>query len=101
MTCKSLPEEISAQDLQGDLPNQSPDLDITALTCPMTFVRVRLLLDRLGPGAVASVRLQGAEPHANIPRQLGRLGHEVLAMEPEDPARLSPDAVWRLTFRRG
>jgi len=67
----------------------------------MTFVRVRLLLDRLGPGAVATVRLQGAEPHANIPRQLGRLGHAVLSLVPEDPAQPTPDAVWRLTFRKG
>ncbi|MCC7282283.1 MAG: sulfurtransferase TusA family protein [Acetobacteraceae bacterium] len=97
MTCKSRPNEISAR----DLPVDPVDLDITALSCPMTFVRVRLLLDRLASGAVASVRLRGAEPHTNIPRQLGRLGHAVLSFVPEDPARPTPDAVWRLSFRKG
>jgi len=77
-----------------------PDLDITAFTCPMTFVRVRLLLDRLPPGATATVRLQGAEPHDNIPRQLTRLGHAILAFAPEDADQPGPEAAWRITFRK-
>ncbi len=31
-------------------------LDITGEVCPMTFVRVRLLLERLPPGAEACVK---------------------------------------------
>jgi TusA-related sulfurtransferase len=97
MTCKSIAMEISA----GNLPETTPDLDITALTCPMTFVRVRLLLDRLSHGAIATVRLKGAEPHDNIPRQLARLGHTVLAFAPEDPNRPETTAPWQITFRKG
>jgi TusA-related sulfurtransferase len=97
MTGKSHTPEISAE----NLPDPAADLDITGLTCPMTFVRVRLLLDRLAPGAVATVRLRGAEPHANIPRQLARLGHPVLRFAPDDPDSPSPEAPWRITFRKG
>lgn len=66
----------------------------------MTFVRVRLLLDRLAPGGVATVRLKGAEPHANIPLQLERLGHAVLSFTPEDPAAADVGSPWRITFRK-
>jgi tRNA 2-thiouridine synthesizing protein A len=96
MSCKSQMTETDV----GNLASNQPDLDITALTCPMTFVRVRLLLDRLAPGSVATLRLRGAEPRANIPHQLGRLGHSVVAFVPEDPLDAGPEAVWRLTFRR-
>jgi TusA-related sulfurtransferase len=69
-------------------PDIPVDLDISALTCPMTFVRVRLLLDRLPPGAAATVRLAGPEPLENVPRQLARLGHEVISVRPDGTAAL-------------
>ncbi|NVN12548.1 sulfurtransferase TusA family protein, partial [Nguyenibacter vanlangensis] len=37
-------------------------LDITGETCPMTFVRTRLALDRLPAGGRLRVRLRGAVP---------------------------------------
>jgi len=44
-------------------------LDITAETCPMTFVRVRLALDRMPAGQVLEVLLKGEEPLRNVPRE--------------------------------
>jgi len=62
--------------------NPEPDfdqlLDITADLCPMTFVRTRLALDRMDPGAVLKLRLRGEEPRQNVPRQAEALGHAVL-----------------------
>lgn len=88
-----------AQDFQDTHSQDAKvDLDITRLTCPMTFVRVRLLLDRLSPGTEATVLLRGEEPRANIPRQLVRLGHAVLALDPVGPQ--SPAGAWRLTLRK-
>lgn len=81
-------------------PETATTLDITALTCPMTFVRVRLLLERLPPGAEACVRLAGAEPHANIPRQLARLGHAILSFVPEEAAATGVESPWLLSFRK-
>ncbi len=44
----------------------------------MTFVRVRLALDRLQPGQVLFVRLRGDEPMRNVPRSAAEQGHTVV-----------------------
>jgi tRNA 2-thiouridine synthesizing protein A len=54
-------------------------LDIRADTCPMTFVRTRLALDRMAPGQVLRVHLKGEEPRRNIPRTAAEQGHQLLA----------------------
>jgi TusA-related sulfurtransferase len=66
-----------------DIKEQPSDreLDITAETCPMTFVRTRLALDRMVPGQVLKVVLKGAEPRANVPKTAGEQGHAVLACQ--------------------
>lgn len=69
-------------------------LDITAETCPMTFVRTRLALDRMSPGETLLVSLRGAEPLANVPRAAREQGHEVLSLE------TAADGVSRLLLRR-
>jgi TusA-related sulfurtransferase len=70
-------------------------IDITAETCPMTFVRTRLALDRLAPGQVLEVLLKGDEPRRNIPRTALEQGHTVLGQQER------PDGVLRLRLRRG
>ena len=66
-----------------DIKEQPSDreLDITAETCPMTFVRTRLALDRMVPGQVLKVVLKGAEPRANVPKTAVEQGHAVLASQ--------------------
>lgn len=59
-------------------------LDITDDVCPMTFVRTKLLIEKIPPGSVAQIRLKGREPLENVPRSLAELGHETLSLEPED-----------------
>ncbi len=61
-------------------------LDITADVCPLTFVRTKLLLEKMPPGAMATVRLKGAQPLDNVPRSVKAHGHEVVSLEAEDPA---------------
>ena len=70
-------------------------LDITRETCPMTFVRVRLALDRLAPGDVLEVILSGEEPRRNVPRTAIEQGHVILAQS-EDSS-----GITRLVLRRG
>jgi tRNA 2-thiouridine synthesizing protein A len=53
-------------------------VDITAETCPMTFVRTRLALDRMQSGQVLRVKLRGEEPLRNVPRTAAEQGHSVL-----------------------
>lgn len=76
-------------------------LDITGETCPMTFVRTRLMLDRLPSGSRLTIRLKGPEPLDGVPRSAAGLGHAVLAVEPEDPARDAPTDVWLVSLRKG
>ena len=72
--------------LSSPPPNNGADpavLDITRDVCPMTFVRTRLALDRLLPGSLLLVRLQGDEPRRNVPRTATELGHAVLSLTDE------------------
>ncbi|MDA0653521.1 MAG: sulfurtransferase TusA family protein [Proteobacteria bacterium] len=58
-------------------------LDITAEVCPMTFVRTRLLIEKMGAGETAEIRLMGEEPLENVPASVAELGHDVLKIGPE------------------
>ena len=76
-------------------------LDITGETCPLTFVRTKLLLERMAPGQVALVRLKGAEPLDNVPKAVRDHGHTVLSLAPEDPDTPNKaDAIHRLVIQR-
>jgi len=57
-------------------------LDITDQICPMTFVRTKLLIEKMASGETAAVRLKGAEPLDNVPRSVREYGHEVVSMDP-------------------
>ncbi len=74
-------------------------LDITPETCPMTFVRTKLMIEAMAPGEVATVRLQGAEPLENVPRSIRDMGHEVVSLEPESDNAAS-DGIHRLVVRK-
>jgi TusA-related sulfurtransferase len=69
-------KSVRIQELTGDR-----ELDITAETCPMTFVRTRLALDRMQSGQTLLVRLRGDEPRRNLPRTAAEQGHAVLAQQ--------------------
>jgi TusA-related sulfurtransferase len=58
-------------------------LDITGEVCPMTFVRVKLKLAQLAPGAELLVRLREGEALTNVPRSLRQEGHEVVSSTPQ------------------
>ena len=75
------------KEMQTKPANQSADyyLDITRDVCPMTFVRARLLVERMPPGQTAEIRLKGTEPIENVPASLAELGHVVEGLGPEAP----------------
>ncbi|OJX81876.1 sulfurtransferase TusA family protein [Magnetospirillum sp. 64-120] len=73
-------------------------LDITSDVCPMTFVRAKLLIEKMLPGKVAEIRLKGSEPLNNVPRSLTELGHEILSMNREEGE--SDTGVHRLVVRK-
>jgi TusA-related sulfurtransferase len=73
-------------------------LDITGEVCPMTFVRTKLLVERMTSGEMAEVRLRGAEPLANVPRSVAELGHEIVSLGAEDGE--AKDGIHRLLIRK-
>lgn len=60
-------------------------LDITDDVCPLTFVRTKLLLEKMEPGQTAHVRIQGQMPLDNVPRSVKEMGETVVSLVPEDP----------------
>ena len=69
-------------------------LDISAETCPMTFVRTRLALDRMVVGQTLLVRLRGDEPRDNVPRTAIEQGHALLVQRDE------PDGTTLVLLRK-
>ncbi|HWM11961.1 MAG TPA: sulfurtransferase TusA family protein [Solirubrobacteraceae bacterium] len=57
-------------------------LDITALTCPMTWVRTKLELERMAPGEALDVRCAEGEALENVPRSAAEAGYEVRVSGP-------------------
>ena len=45
--------------------NADYSLDITSEVCPLTFVKTKLLLEKMAVGEVASIRLSAGEPPAS------------------------------------
>jgi TusA-related sulfurtransferase len=58
-------------------------LDITADVCPMTFVKTKLLIERMSVGEVAEIRLPTGEPLENVPRSVEEHGHVLLSLAPD------------------
>ena len=58
-------------------------LDITADVCPMTFVKTKLLIERMSVGEVAEIRLPAGEPLENVPRSVEEHGHVLLSLAPD------------------
>ncbi len=60
-------------------------LDITSDVCPLTFVKTKLLIERMSSGQTAEIRLNAGEPLENVPRAVEEHGHAVLGLGPETP----------------
>ncbi len=58
-------------------------LDITSDVCPITFVKTKLLIEKMKSGEVLEVRLTKGEPLENVPRSVLEDGHEVLSLDPD------------------
>jgi tRNA 2-thiouridine synthesizing protein A len=59
-------------------------IDITRETCPMTFVKVKLMLAKLDKGDQLEVLLNEGEPLENVPRSCEEQGYIVLSVDPRD-----------------
>ncbi len=52
-------------------------LDVTDVTCPLTWVRTKLALERLAAGEELVVRCREGEALENVPRSAAAAGHDV------------------------
>ncbi|MBU6425711.1 MAG: sulfurtransferase TusA family protein [Rhodospirillales bacterium] len=77
------------------LPKHDKAIDITAETCPMTYVRTRLALDVLQAGQILLVKLKGEDPLRNVPRAAADQGHELLDLLEQ------PDGTHVLVIQKG
>ncbi len=71
-----------------------PQLDLSGVACPMNFVKTKLKLEALPPGAQLEVILDDGEPIGNVPKSLEEQGHRVLKQE-----RIS-DGQWKILVER-
>lgn len=70
-------------------------LDITRDVCPLTFVKTKLLLERMSPGETAEIFLKGTEPLENVPRSVRDHGHDVVSLVPD-----ASDDTYTLIIRK-
>lgn len=52
-------------------------LDVTDVTCPLTWVRTKLALERLAAGEELVVRCNEGEALENVPGSAAEAGHDV------------------------
>ena len=59
-------------------------IDITSDFCPLTFVKTKLMIEKMRSGERLEVRLKGAEPLKNVSRSVTELGHRLLSVNAEE-----------------
>ncbi len=60
--------------------NIADSVDITDVTCPVTFVKAKVAIEELDDGDILEIRLNDGEPVQNVPRSLKEEGHRVLEL---------------------
>ncbi len=60
--------------------NITDSIDITDVTCPITFVKAKIALEELDDGDILSIKLNDGEPVQNVPRSIKEEGHKVLSL---------------------
>ncbi|HEY9743263.1 MAG TPA: sulfurtransferase TusA family protein [Coleofasciculaceae cyanobacterium] len=64
-------------------PKQTPDaqLDLRGTPCPINFVRTKLRLEQMTPGALLEVWLDPGEPIEQVPDSLAMEGYSIEEVE--------------------
>ncbi len=71
------------------------ELDLRDVTCPLTWVKTKLALERMAPGEELQVLLGSEEALENVPRSAREAGHTVRVQAGELTIRKDggPDAL--------
>jgi tRNA 2-thiouridine synthesizing protein A len=70
------------------------ELDLRGEVCPYTFLKAKLALEALAPGALLRAVVDNEASARDVPRSLAGAGHAVLACEPAGPG------CWAIVVRR-
>ncbi|MFO0773357.1 MAG: sulfurtransferase TusA family protein [Nitrospiraceae bacterium] len=62
-------------------PGAATTLDLRGVICPYNFVKTKLKLETMAPGAQLDVWLDDGDPIKNVPQSVTNEGHTVLAKE--------------------
>jgi TusA-related sulfurtransferase len=73
-------------------------LDVRAVSCPLTWVKTKVALDRLEVGELLEVLLGAGEPVESVPRTAAEDGHRLVALGPLPGA---PAPAFRLLLQKG
>lgn len=81
--------------------NSEPDyfLDITKEVCPITFVKVRLQIEKMSPNEILEVLLQGEESFKSVPNSVRELGHTILAMNLDPLSDEASPPIYRILIK--
>ena len=74
-------------------------LDITKEVCPITFVRVRLQIEKMSPNEILEVLLQGEEPMSSILSSVEELGHTILSVDLDPPSSKVSRPIYRALIK--
>ena len=73
-------------------------IDVRSVTCPITWVKTRIALERLGLGDLVVVLLREGEPLRNVPATAVEEGHRVISLQPlEDEG----PGTWEVVLEKG
>jgi len=78
-----LTESNNDQEIQVD-----ESIDITSDTCPMTFVKTKLKIEKMKSGQILEVLLNEGEPLKNVPLSAEELGHKILDITPQSNRKI-------------
>lgn len=59
-------------------------LDLRPYACPLTYVKTRIALERIGEGDRLELWLAAGEPVESVPRSAEEEGHRVVSVGPLD-----------------
>jgi TusA-related sulfurtransferase len=73
-------------------------IDVRDVSCPITWVRTRIALEKVGLGELVVVLLQEGEPLRNVPASAREDGHRVVSLQPlEDEG----PGTWEVVLEKG
>ena len=73
-------------------------IDVRSVTCPITWVKTRIALEKVALGELVVVLLREGEPLRNVPATAVEEGHKLISLQPlEDEG----PGTWEVVLEKG